>query len=84
MTDAPESGREATMAAILRLVENEGASVTILCENPEGVGPDNHAVEVCDDWTNWGDRRFYGQTRLEALLKAETARLAASQEQDDA
>lgn len=69
----------ASMAIINRLVEDEGASLTILCENPEGNGADNHAVEVCDGWTDYEYRRFYGHTRFDALCKAEDARMASRQ-----
>jgi hypothetical protein len=76
MCSVAQSERFASLAIIERLVETEGASVTILCENPEGSGPDNHAVLVSDDWTDWHEKRFEGRTRYEALCKAEDARIA--------
>lgn len=56
--------------AINILRYNEGASVLICCENPEGTGPDNHAVDVTDAWTNWQPFRFEGRTLLAALTNA--------------
>lgn len=50
------------------LRKDEGHAVTIVCDNP-GPGPAN-AVEVCGDWTEWKDRRFTGNTLLEALSVA--------------
>lgn len=62
----------AEIALIHELRREEGHSVTILCDNPEG--PPNNAVEVCGDWTDWQDRRFEGQTLLDALKAADDAR----------
>lgn len=77
LCETANSERFASILVLERLVENEGASVLIVCENPEGTGPDNHAVEINDDWTNWRDRRFYGRTRFEALCAAEDERSKA-------
>jgi hypothetical protein len=60
----------AIYAALEELRANEGASLTINCSNPEGTGPDNEAVEVADDWTNWQPLRFYGSTLRLALGSA--------------
>jgi hypothetical protein len=56
--------------ALEALLTDEGNAVEVLCENPEGTGPDNRAVEVTADWTNWEPRRFYGHTPLDAVLAA--------------
>lgn len=56
------------LAAVSVLRLNEGSSVTILCDNPDG--PPNNAIEVVDEWTGWEPRRFEGSTLLGALLKA--------------
>jgi hypothetical protein len=77
LAELANSERFASICVIERLVEDEGAAVTICCPNPEGSGPDNHAVEVCDDWTEYEDRRFMGQTLFAALCAAEDARSAA-------
>jgi hypothetical protein len=56
--------------AIEELRREEGAGVTINCSNPDGTGPDNEAVEVVSDWTNWQPRRFEGSTLRLALENA--------------
>lgn len=55
-----------TKAFIDVLREDEGDSVTILCENPDGP----NAVECNGHWTNWEDKRFEGETVLDALAAA--------------
>lgn len=57
----------AIVDAIEELRREEGAAVTICCQNPEGSGPDNEAVEVVAYWTNWQPLRFQGQTLRLAL-----------------
>jgi hypothetical protein len=47
----------------------EGASVTLICDNPDFEGA-SAAVEVCDEWTGWKYRRFEGDTVLHALRNA--------------
>jgi hypothetical protein len=68
---------ERMMQAILmdridELRKNEGASVRILCDNPDG--PPNFAIEVNDEWTGWNDRRFEGERLIECLNDAIFAR----------
>jgi hypothetical protein len=58
------------LLALEELRREEGASVIINCTNSEGTGPDNEAVEVCSDWTNWQPRRFEGQTLRLAMENA--------------
>lgn len=60
----------AIVLAIEELRREEGAGVTINCQNPDGNGPDNEAVEVASDWTNWQTRRFEGSTLRLALENA--------------
>lgn len=56
----------------------EGASVTFCCTNPDT--PDNglpaECVVVVDDWTNWQDREFRGETLLDCMMAAEADRAA--------
>lgn len=56
------------MSRINELRENEGASVVVYCDNPDG--PPNCRVGVCDEWTGWEDKTFEGETILRALTKA--------------
>lgn len=55
------------------LRKSEGASVLILCDNPDFSGK-NNAIEVCDEWTGWKPRRFEANSLLEALQTALIAR----------
>lgn len=66
----------ACMDRINDLRANEGASVNIPCDNPDG--PPNNAIEVCDEWTGWEPRRFEGDTLLRALNAALAAREAVT------
>lgn len=51
--------------------DEEGAAVTVLCDNPEAeTTAEQSAVEVTASWTGWEPRRFYGLTPLEAMLAA--------------
>jgi hypothetical protein len=52
--------------AIAELTNDEGSTVTILCENPEFSGP-SRMVECCGDWTNYTDERFRGESLIECL-----------------
>lgn len=54
----------------LRNDDHLGASVHLLCDNEDGNGPDNCAVEIHTDLTQWEAKRFYGQTVLDALTAA--------------
>jgi hypothetical protein len=68
------------MAMIHQLRAEEGAEVAIMCPNPEG--PPNEAVEITDDWTGWEPRRFTGDTLLQALEGAASAKLQSQQKQE--
>lgn len=61
-----------------QLRAGEGNSVELFCDNPDFNGQPNCAVEVVGEWTEWEQRRFTGDTMLEALRAAHTAMLAAA------
>jgi len=72
----PES---VAMGMIHDLRKNQGAAVRILCDNDDPQGDDDAAaVEVCDEWTGWKDRRFYGKDVRDALWKARSAMYEAT------
>lgn len=59
---------EATLKAIHDLRADEGDSITICCDNPEG--PPNNAI-ICNAWwSDYEDMRFEGETLLAALKAA--------------
>jgi hypothetical protein len=64
---------------ITDLRREEGASITLLCDNPEAFGPAN-AIEVCGAWTNWQEFRFEGESLTEAVIAAWRAMRAAGGE----
>ena len=65
------TGREALriLSMINKLREDEGSSVTIVCDNPEFSGPACQ-IQVFGDWTNWVDQHIYGESIAECLKKA--------------
>lgn len=62
--------------AISYLRMEEGDHFEILCQNPNGVGPDNEAIICYGAWTGWRQEglRFEGSTLFEAIWKARNAR----------
>ena len=60
-------------AAIRYLEElrlGEGDSVTILCDDPEAESTSKRMAIVCNGaWTQWQDRRFYGESIVQCLAK---------------
>lgn len=63
---------------IEQLRDNEGAGVTILCNNPEAWDAEQTTgVEVVDWWTQWEPKRYLGPTIVAALRKALADKLAA-------
>ena len=54
--------------AINELRQDDGSSVTILCDNSEG--DPNNAVICNGAWTDWRDQRFSGETLDQALAEA--------------
>lgn len=64
------------------LRSNEGATIEIVCPNPDFNGQPNEVVDVTDDWTLWKPRRFGGDTLLDALRAAYTVRAIALRETD--
>jgi|SRR5579871_688227 len=63
-------------ALVDALREEEGASVTLICDNPDFIGPDAK-VTCAGSWTNWEEREFTGGHVLEALKSAKAAMDAA-------
>lgn len=61
-------------AALEWLRRNVGASVRLHSTNPRG-DEDRECVVVCDEWTGWKDRSFYGIHLGHALWFACKARL---------
>jgi hypothetical protein len=57
----------------------EGQSVALVCDNPDFNGQPNCAVDCCGDWTGWDERRFAGDTILDALRIAHEAKIAAEE-----
>lgn len=57
---------------IQELRDFEGSSVGIYCDNADA-GP-NCSITVTDDWTNWEEKAFFGDTVIEALERALAAR----------
>lgn len=52
----------------------EGNGIEILCDNPEADDIEKSAaVDVCCDFTEWAETRFYGRTWTDALAKAAEA-----------
>jgi hypothetical protein len=60
------------MRLIDQLRAEEATSVVIYSDNPDFEGP-NSAIEVSASWTNWQERRFVGDSLLEALRAAVAA-----------
>lgn len=47
-----------------------GDSVTILCDDPEAESTAKRMAIVCNgEWTQWQDRRFYGESIVQCLAK---------------
>ncbi|PTQ12927.1 hypothetical protein CLG96_01940 [Sphingomonas oleivorans] len=55
---------------------DEGDAVMILCDNPDFNGLPNSAIECNGGWTDWRDRRFAGDTLIDCLRAAVSARAA--------
>lgn len=70
---------KATAERLVSLVDtlraDEGDSVMLLCDNPEG--PPNNAVICNGGWTDYCDRRFDGETLIAALQAAVDAQATA-------
>lgn len=65
------------MRLILQITDPEGSSVTICAVNADFDGP-NNVITVSDDWTNWDERRFTGDSLLDCLHAAVAARTSAN------
>lgn len=57
-------------SACEELRKEEGASVELLCENPDG----DDAIIVTAEWTGWTPRHFTGHNIEAALLRAVDAK----------
>lgn len=58
--------------------QDEGTTVSIICDNPDfGSGPDAQ-ISVNADWTNWKDEHFPGKSLAECLKYAATVRKSRS------
>jgi hypothetical protein len=69
------NGEEMPEVTAMRYIEQlrseEGASVEILCDNPEAESASvQTAIDCCGSWTDWETRRFYGESVLQCLAKA--------------
>lgn len=64
---------EEIVSLIEELRAPEGASVLILCQNPDFNGQKNEAVVIQAPATNWKEERFDGDTLVEALRNAASA-----------
>lgn len=53
---------------VRELTADEGNSVEIYCDNPEG-NP-NNAIAVCGDYTDWDYRRIEGDSLMNCLEEA--------------
>lgn len=65
------SGKE--WAIIQELREEEGAAITLICDNPDFHGP-SAGVDYCAECTGWHPQRFSGENVLEALTAAKAHR----------
>lgn len=74
---AERVAKDETLELINTLRMDEGNSVTLMCDNPDFNGQPNCAIECCGYWTGWNERRFTGETVLEALRSAAAARREA-------
>jgi hypothetical protein len=73
--DTAEMPEVAAMRYIEQLRAEEGDSVTILCDDPEAESADRRLAIDCNGaWTDWRERRFYGESVLQCLALAVTAR----------
>lgn len=58
-----------TIVAGLNILRyEEGNSVEVFCDNPEG--PPNNASVCFGEWTHWSSKRFEGESLLDAINKA--------------
>lgn len=76
----PINLEEAPEVAAMRYIEQLRAghgSVSILCDDEEAnTREEATAVDCIGDWTNWQERRFYGETIIQCLAKAAVAQAA--------
>lgn len=64
----------AAMRFLEELRMGEGDSVTILCDDPEADSTAKRMAIVCNGaWTQWEDRRFYGESIVQCLARGAQA-----------
>lgn len=63
---------------------DEGAEVTICCDNPDFNGQPNCKVICVGPWTDWEEKHFGGDTVADALAAAKTAFDAKMKDLNDA
>ena len=71
------SPNDRIVAALNFLRANELDVVTLVCDNPDFHGP-NNVITVSGHWTKYLDRDFRGETLLESLQAAVTAKQKAT------
>jgi hypothetical protein len=62
------------MGIINELREEEGSSVTLVCDNADFNGKPNCLIQVIDEWTDWSEKDFTGDTLMESLVNARSAK----------
>lgn len=78
---ASQADQGEAMGNIDRLRDDEGDSVTILCDNPGDFDMSyNVAIDCNGGWTGWIDRRFTGQNVADCLRQAVEARAAVGED----
>ena len=78
LEDADTQERDEAWGIINTLRAEEGAFVTIYCDNPDFNGQPNSKISVCASWTNWEEMMFGGDSVIEALRSAKS-RMEATQ-----
>ena len=61
---------EEFVALVEELTDGQCNAVEFCQENDDGIGPNNHLVSLSNEYTNYEQRQFYSNTRLEALRRA--------------
>lgn len=67
------------LALINALRADEGASVEILCDNPDFNGQPDRAIVVVGDWTDYQAKRFGADSLVECLRDAQAHMFAVKQ-----
>lgn len=84
VVNACEMPEVAAMRYIDQLRADKGDSVIILSENPGDLDSSYRTAIDCNGaWTDWRDRRFTGESVIQCLAKAVTARAALAKDAPD-